>query len=279
MIGIGAKAREKQERQLAALTALPVAHRGLHSPGGPLENTIPAFDAAIEAGLAIELDVQLTAEASAVVFHDATLDRLTDGTGPVVAYPIAELGKIKLKGSDQNICPLQDVLHHISGRVPLLIEAKAGENSPVALALAIRRALEGYTGPVGVMSFNPDVSRWFHDHFPAFLNGLVVSEEPDSLDKSWKGSGLSRWMTLKQAKPKFLAYDVRSLPSRIAASYRKPGKRVLSWTVRTEDDLKKTRDTVDQVIVEGAAAELMKRSAGTDAPEAGLAEKGTANSA
>lgn len=249
--------RRELEKKLAALTALPFAHRGLHSEGGALENTLAAFDAAITAGLGIELDVQLTAEAGAVVFHDATLDRLADRTGPVVAYSMKALSEIRMRGSDETIAPLQDVLHHIRGRVPLLIEAKTADNSPIALALAIRRALEGYKGPVGIMSFHPAVSRWFHDHFPTMLNGLVISEEDDVVGAPWRGSGPARLLNVRHARPKFLAYDIRSLPSRLAKRYRKPGRRVVTWTVRTGAEAERGKANADQLIIEGDAVQML----------------------
>ncbi|MBZ6379533.1 MULTISPECIES: glycerophosphodiester phosphodiesterase family protein [Pacificimonas] len=266
MLSPGGKAKREIDTKLAALAAKPLAHRGLHGPDGPLENTIAAFDSAIAAGFGIELDVQLTAEAGAVVFHDATLDRTAEGSGPVVGYSMSSLSRMKLRGTDENISPLQDVLHHIGGRVPLLIEAKAGDNSPVALALAIRRALEGYNGPVGVMSFNPAVSRWYHDHFPKFLNGLVVSEEPDVVGAPWRGSGPARLLTMRHSRAKFLAYDVRSLPSRAAARYRGVGRRVFTWTVRSDADVERAAAHADQMIVEGAAAQSLaaKQGSGPD---------------
>ncbi len=76
---------------LLDLGAHPViAHRG--SSAEAPENTLPAFEAAIRRGAdALELDVRLTADGAPVVIHDATLDRTTDGEGPVAAQALAEL--------------------------------------------------------------------------------------------------------------------------------------------------------------------------------------------
>jgi len=54
----------------------PIAHRGLHGEGRS-ENSVAAFDAAIEKGYAIELDIQMSADGEAMVFHDYELSRLT----------------------------------------------------------------------------------------------------------------------------------------------------------------------------------------------------------
>ena len=64
---------------VAWLLARPVAHRGLHNPTqGALENTASAAQAAIAGDYAIECDVQISADGEAMVFHDDTLDRLTE---------------------------------------------------------------------------------------------------------------------------------------------------------------------------------------------------------
>ena len=64
------------------LTARPVAHRGLHdAAAGVIENTPSAFRAAIAGDYAIECDLQISADGEAMVHHDDTLGRLTEGDG------------------------------------------------------------------------------------------------------------------------------------------------------------------------------------------------------
>ena len=65
----------------------PVAHRGLHDrTAGRLENTAPAFQAAIDKGYGIECDLQPADDGTPMVFHDDKLDRLVAATGPIAAY-------------------------------------------------------------------------------------------------------------------------------------------------------------------------------------------------
>ena len=61
----------------------PIAHRGLWSPDGPPENSLGAFQAACAAGYGIELDVQLSADGEAVVFHDDKLERMAGARGRI----------------------------------------------------------------------------------------------------------------------------------------------------------------------------------------------------
>ena len=79
-------------RPMPDFTLLPIAHRGLHDAGsGVIENSLSALAAAAAAGYGIELDVQLSADGEAMVFHDYALDRLTAETGPVRARTAAAL--------------------------------------------------------------------------------------------------------------------------------------------------------------------------------------------
>lgn len=66
------------------------AHRGARREAP--ENTLPAFELAVAQGAeGIEFDIQLTADGATVVIHDETVERTTDGTGPVVGFSLAQL--------------------------------------------------------------------------------------------------------------------------------------------------------------------------------------------
>ena len=83
------------------LTARPIAHRGLHDGNVHcMENSLPAFEAAVNRDFAIELDVQLSADHVAMVFHDESLDRLTGESGLVAERTAAELRSVTLSGTD-----------------------------------------------------------------------------------------------------------------------------------------------------------------------------------
>jgi glycerophosphoryl diester phosphodiesterase len=229
------------------LTGRDYAHRGLHCGDVP-ENSLSAFSAAISAGMGIECDVQQTADGRAVVFHDWELDRLTGESGPVAGRGADALSQIALGSGNDRIPRLRDLLGMIHGRVPLLIEIKTRrERRVAALCLAVRRDLEGYSGPVAVMGFDPRVAAWFRRHAPHVVRGLVVSEEGA---RTASGS-VRRHLALWQAKPEFLAYDVRDLPSPFAAAQRKRGLPLLTWTVRSAALRQRAAEYADSPIVEG----------------------------
>lgn len=232
-------------KRLKGLTDTPFAHRGLHG-SGRIENSKAAFEAAIAAGHGIELDVQASRDGEAVVIHDYDLKRLTGAEGKVADRSAAELGAIALSGSGQTLATLSETLRLIGSRVPLLIEVKAPDRHVGRLCAAVRRALEGYRGTVGVMSFNPAIGRWFARHAPRIVRGLVVTER----DKRGPKGGIERHLALWRAKPDFLAYDIRDLPSRFAAAQRRRGIAVLTWTVRSEAERARAAACADQIIYE-----------------------------
>lgn len=225
------------------------AHRGFHGVGVP-ENSLSAFALAVERGLGIECDVQRTSDGLAVVFHDWKLDRMTARKGRVVDHSAAQLQEMALAGSQGGdlIPGLGPMLELVAGRVPVLIEIKSRrEMHVVPLCLAVRRMLEGYRGQVAVMSFDPRVSRWFKRHSPHVVHGLVMTEE---------GGGtllarLRRHLALWHAKPDFIACDVRDLPSRFAASQRRRGIPLVTWTVSSADLASRAATHADAPIAEG----------------------------
>lgn len=238
----------RAENRVSWISGARFAHRGLHGDGLP-ENSPSAFSAAVAKGWGIECDVQKSNDDQAMVFHDFELDRLTGESGVVNQRSGAQLAAIRLSGSEDTIPSLRQVLDQVNGQVPILIEVKSKRERPVsAICLAVRRALEGYRGPHAVMSFDPRVGSWFARHAPLTPRGLVVTEEND---KALPGR-IRRHVWLWMAKPDFLAYDIRDLPSRFAASQRKRGIPVTTWTVRNADHRDRADRHADAPIAEGA---------------------------
>jgi glycerophosphoryl diester phosphodiesterase len=224
------------------------AHRGLHGAGA-VENSPRAFAEALARGFGIECDIQRSSDGQAMVFHDWELGRLTRESGPVARLSAAQLGSIRLGDTEDAIPTLRQLLDSVAGRVPLLIEVKSKRQMQVeAICIAVRDELAGYDGHHAVMSFDPRVSRWFAEHSPSTVRGLVVTEEND---KGLTGA-LRRRVMLWHARPDFLAYDIRDLPSSFAAAQRARGLPVATWTVRSQELLQRAAIHADAPIAEGA---------------------------
>jgi glycerophosphoryl diester phosphodiesterase len=132
-----------------------IGHRG--ASGEYPENTLWAFDRALEEGAdALELDVRLSADGVPVVIHDATLDRTTDGAGPVRDLSLVALRTLDA-GAGERVPTLEEVLDRYPA-TPLILEVKAAEaGEPVARLLHS----QGASGRVLVGSFEAAALRPF----------------------------------------------------------------------------------------------------------------------
>ena len=137
------------------LVARPIAHRGYHDMNRTVyENTLSAFQRAIDAGFAIECDLQYAADGVPVVFHDDDLKRLCPVEGDVRSKLSSELGQMTIGGTRDRIPTLDEMLKLVAGRVPLVIELKGREGDDDGFAGAVLETLASYEGPVALMSFN-----------------------------------------------------------------------------------------------------------------------------
>ena len=145
-----------------------IAHRGFKK--NYPENTLVAFQAAMDAGAQmIELDVTLSRDRKPVVIHDATLERTTNGHGPVRDYTMEELKQLDAGGwfhsdfANQRLPELGEVLELVNSRVITNIEIKANAYEPHHPADAIEAQVvelvkqKNMQDAVLLSSFNVDI--------------------------------------------------------------------------------------------------------------------------
>lgn len=220
---------------------LPIAHRALHDRAqGRIENSPAAIRAALAAGYAIEIDLQLSSDGVAMVFHDDDLDRLTHATGRVNRKTAAELGQIALRDSTDTIPTLTEVLALVAGRVPLLIELKDQtldlSASDGRLEAATARALAGYDGPVALMSFNPTMIAGIARLMPSVPRGLTTSSyDPEE----WHPVPPATCDRLRDIPDydavgaSFISHQADDLTRPRVAELKAAGADVLCWTIRS----------------------------------------------
>jgi len=126
------------------------AHRGLHYGAGFPENSLLAFAAALELGAGIECDLRLSADDRILVFHDADAWRLCSSPLVIGRSTLEELSRLRV--GEGPIPTLESLLHLVAGRVPLLLEVKV-DRDVWRWVRALRQALAGYPGRLGIMSF------------------------------------------------------------------------------------------------------------------------------
>ena len=109
-----------------------IAHRGF--AGERPENTLSAVRRAVESADAVEVDARRCASGEVVVVHDETVDRVTDGTGPVDERTREELAVLSVLGSDEGVPTLGEVAAAIPDGVGLVLELKEAGIAEDALA-------------------------------------------------------------------------------------------------------------------------------------------------
>lgn len=243
------------------LTKVAIAHRGLHDiHNGVEENSMLAVEAAIEHGYAIEVDVQLSSDGEAMVFHDRTLDRLTNETGAVSDFSARQLNTITFANGQGTIPTLGQLLDQVAGRAGLVIEIKSGWKGDTRLVQRTVQCLGSYAGDAAVMSFDPVQIAWLAHEAPDIIRG-VVADGATQDDYPWLP--LATRLSLRDfshadvTQPDFLSLDKHWLPCPVSRSYRKTRTPMICWTIRSEQEASDALRWCDQITFEGYLPKAM----------------------
>ena len=239
------------------LLAPPVAHRGLWTTDGAPENSLAAFQAACAHGYGIELDVQLSADGEAMVFHDSKLERMTGAAGRIGDHTQADLANLRLNGAEEGIPTLTEALAVVGHRAMVQIELKISAGDVGPLEKRVHEVLIDHNGPTAVIGFNPYSHGWFAQHHPKVLRGLNSYGYADDGARKLAAEQRQAYARLEHvsiARPHFLALGVDMLPSPKAAELRRQGMPVVAWTVRSAEEWDTLKPHCDNLIFEGFAA-------------------------
>ncbi|MBO5788962.1 MAG: glycerophosphodiester phosphodiesterase [Clostridia bacterium] len=219
------------------------AHRGLHDEESP-ENSLPAFQKAVDAGYGIELDVQISKDGIPVVYHDDHLRRGCKIDGWVHDYTLEQLQNMPLfERDDVHIPTLAEVLELVGGKVPLIVEIKASRPEWRETLEGAMNLLEKYEGIYCIESFNPLALKQLRKHHPHVVRGQLCDYY-----RSWYKSSdkrmpfsmfLAQWFVMNVvARPDFIAYNCKNtnkLPFRMI-SHLYPDCTYIAWTTKSEAD-------------------------------------------
>ncbi|MDO1583936.1 glycerophosphodiester phosphodiesterase [Rhizobium oryzicola] len=224
---------------------IPVAHRGYHDLNQKVwENTLSAFSRAVEAGFAIECDLQLSSDSVPMVFHDDTLDRLCNIPGNVRERTAGELGLLTIGGTADRIPRFKQLLDLVKGKVPLVIELKGqSAEEDDGFAETVLEILEGYTGKVALMSFDHHLLKDLKRAGSPYPVGLTaMGDTPEEFFKHDEAMQLGL---------NFISYHWAHLPNSFIEAQKSRGIPVITWTVRDEKARAHTYTHADQMTFEG----------------------------
>ena len=222
----------------------PIAHRAYHDLSkGLAENSYGAFAAAIDAGFAIECDLQISATGEPVVFHDPVLGRMTGVEGNVRDKTPKELERLKLFNTDDGIYTLEKHLGQVAGKVPLILELKGVKGKDSGFVEGVVEALSGYSGAVCVMSFDHWICAQFAKLLPDVPRGLTAEGGEKTYDV--------HLAAMHDYDLQFVSYDVKDCNVKFVHDMREQDLPVITWTVRDDAARNKTFQYADQMTFEG----------------------------
>ena len=242
----------KQERE--KFEKRNFAHRGYYdNEKGIPENSLPAFEAAMQEGYGCELDVQFTRDKKLIVFHDNDYLRMCGVNVNVWDMDWKDVQEFRLAGTDEKVPTFREVLDTVAGRNPLIVEIKAeGQDMKwyAELCEATAQELKNYSGDYCIESFHPGPVRWVWKNLPGVTRGLLVDgpAEPGSQIAFIKNA-ISELLCDFYCRPQFIAYryDRRNLALKIV---KRLGAFSVMWTVPNEEQQRIMEKEEDCIIFE-----------------------------
>lgn len=204
--------RLRNKPDMSTLMGIHYAHRGLHKDKNIApENSLAAFQLAVEDNFGIEFDVQLSKDNIPVVFHDFTLNRLCGVDKKVRDLTFDELRMLTLYDSDQFIPHLSEVLDLINGQVPLIIEYKLPGNNTKVCEIG-DKILKDYEGVYCIESFNPLALYWYKKNKPGVVRGQLSTKftgKKGGAPSKLLNFALQNLLLNFLSKPDFIAFDYK----------------------------------------------------------------------
>lgn len=226
------------------------AHRGLFdNVSDAPENSLLAFQKAVDAGYGMELDVQLSKDNQLVIFHDATLKRMCGLEGNVWDYTLEELQQMKLLNSNQTIPAFEDFLKIVDGKVPFILEYKLDRPQTKVCELA-NEILKNYKGDYCIESFHPLALLWYRKNRPDVLRGQLCEEF--FREEKYKGSFLMTVLSFLlfnvATRPDFIAYNHLHAANISRRLCKILGALSVTYTIKSTDEYKRNKKNFDLFI-------------------------------
>lgn len=218
-----------------------VAHRGITTDYP--ENTIPAFQKAIEMGAdAVELDVRLTKDKVPVVFHYYYLDKITSLRGPIFDYLYDDLLKAEflweLNGFEPIKIPsLEEALEMIGGKINLEIEIKGPEPEATLIIGEVLKKFKHLWGSIEVTSYGIALLVDIRQQCPGIVTDLLYPRSESWMDLdvvAYEAANLAR-----QARVRAVHLHPSQLSHEVVEHVRRSGFEIHAWDVNTEGAIRK----------------------------------------
>lgn len=202
---------------------LVIGHRG--AAGLEPENTLRSYRKALEIGVDyVETDVYLTKDKRLIVMHDGTVDRTTNGHGPVEAMTFEEVRKLDA-GKGEKVPTLEEVLTLIKGKAKIHIEMK-GDGTPRPVVETVQAM--GMVSDVVVTSGNTDRLREVKSLNPKIAVEHIYGAPP--------ADAIERAVSVKAAR---VSVHIKHITHEYVKSAHSHGLLVIAWPPNTPEEVKK----------------------------------------
>ncbi|MDD2628359.1 MAG: glycerophosphodiester phosphodiesterase family protein [Clostridia bacterium] len=237
-------------KNLSWLLDIKIAHRGLHDLNKFIpENSIIAFEKAINNNVAIELDVHILKDNTIVVFHDDDLKRCCNVDKVLKTCTYNDIENLTLFDTPYKIPTLEEALAAIEGQVPVIIELKT-DVCATKICYTVSKILESYKGLFAIKSFSPLIPLWFKLFKPNIVRGMLTDEFNNTKNnKIIKKLFITSLVFLPIIKPDFISTNIHMLKNKKVKRLRKKII-VLGWTFKTTLDKIKYKHLSDGYIFE-----------------------------
>lgn len=202
---------------------LIIGHRGARA-GAP-ENTLRALRTGMRCADFVEVDVRLSGDGVPVIMHDETVDRTTDGAGPVRGYTLDRLKQLDA-GEGETVPTLQEVCSLLQGACGLVVEIKEpGSEAPVCDILQKSRPRD-----LLVVSFHPECITEARARLPGVRTGIIPARDAGDLPS------LAGDLGAAVVLPRF---DL--VTGDLVRRCREQGLIVIAWTLNAEDAFRRAQ--------------------------------------
>jgi glycerophosphoryl diester phosphodiesterase len=240
---------KKQRYSAEWLFSSKIAHRGLHDENYP-ENSLPAFQNAVDKGFNIETDLHVLKDGKIALFHDFNTLRICGIDSKLADLSSDDLKNYKLSGTEYTIPLLEDLLAVAEGKVGVLLELKTIPFKTRGFNKKVYEALKNYKGNFAVQSFDPLSVLWFRMRAPEIFRGQLAAFYDGSRAMRFISYTLKSLRYRKFNKPDFVAYKVENLPNKYSDKIKREKTKLLAWTVKTPQNVETAESYCDNYIFE-----------------------------
>ncbi len=206
-------------------------HRGLYNNKDVPENSLKAFQLAVENGLNIECDLHLLTDNEIAIIHDSNLKRMCGIDAKIEDYSSKEIKELQLLDTDCKIPLLSELLELVNGKVGLLLELKNKNIFSHKLEKEVLKQMQNYRGNYVYESFNPESVRFLKSKTTVQCGQLA------SFSKTGGNAISGKLFVCYHSKPDFIAYNIDNSENNKHLKKWHNKLPLIFWTIKNKNDI------------------------------------------